>query len=128
MPDWAIGILAVFAPAVAVVLGITGVIAFGIWVLHKGRMARLELEEKERQAELDRQILGLGSEETDDLHANLQVILDRLNAVESRLGRIEAMDAIETAKRRGHGAVVATEADSTAQEQRRREEQQAEQA
>lgn len=98
MPDWVLVALGFIAVPLVAIIGFIGVLGFGIWVIHKNRMARLEVEEKERQAELDRELLGLGSKE---ISANMQVILDRLNALESRMDRLETMDRVEAAKARG---------------------------
>ncbi len=99
MPDWVLATLAVMSVPLAAILGGVAVIGFIVWVIHKNRMVRLEVEEKQRQAELDRELLGLGSK---DIAANLEVILDRLGAVETRLDKVESMQNIEIAKGRGH--------------------------
>lgn len=98
MPDWVLVALGFIAVPLVAIIGFIGVIGFGIWVIHKNKMARLEVEEKERQAELDRELLGLGSKE---ISANIQVMLDRINALEQRVDRMESMEDIEAARTRG---------------------------
>ena len=98
MAEWVPVVLGIIAVPLAAIIGTIGVIGFGIWVMHKNKMARLELEEKERQAEVDRELLGLGSK---DISVNLQIILDRLDKVENRLDKMEAMGNIEAARTRG---------------------------
>lgn len=114
MPDWVAITLAVISVPLVAILGILAIAATGMWMWHKGRMARLEVEEKQRQAQIDRELLGLGSK---DISANLEVILDRLNALEHRVEKTEAMLSIEAAKRVPPGRIPIAAADDEQDEE-----------
>ena len=106
MPEWVLVALAVLAVPLAAIIGGIAVVGFAIWVGHRNRMTKLQIEEKERQAEMDRDLLGLGSR---DISAHMETVLDRMNAVETRLDKVEAMANIEAAKARGRAAVTGAE-------------------
>jgi hypothetical protein len=77
-------VLAVMIPifAIAAVMGLG---ALKVWIQHTEHMEKLRTARQERQAELDSQFLtGSGGTE-----AHLLVILDRLTAIEARLGSLE---------------------------------------
>lgn len=106
MPEWVLVALAVLAVPLAAIVGGIAVVGLAIWVAHRNRIAKLQIEEKERQAEIDRELLGLGSKE---IAANLEALLDRMKAVETRLDKVEAMANVEAARARGR--VPVTDAD-----------------
>lgn len=98
MPEWVVVALAVLAVPLAAIVGGIAVVGFAIWVAHRNRMTKLQIEEKERQAEIDRELLGLGSKE---ISAHLETLFDRMKTVETRLDKVEAMVSIEAARTRG---------------------------
>lgn len=110
MPEWLIVVLAVMAVPLAVIVGGLTVVGLAIWLGHKNKMAKLEVAEKERQAEIDRELLGLGSK---DISAHLETLLDRMNAVEKRLDKVESMQDIEAAKSRSRVPITSSEEDSS---------------
>ena len=63
-----VAVLALAIP-LAAILATAAVIGFTVWVWHRSKMAKLHIEEQERQAEADREMLGLGSK---DIQAHLQ--------------------------------------------------------
>jgi tetrahydromethanopterin S-methyltransferase subunit G len=87
-------VLGITLMIVVPVLAVAGVATLAVTLWHRAKMKKLEIEEKERQAEEDRQILGLGS--NDGLSAHLEPILDRLNSIERRLDYLEAVGNIRT--------------------------------
>lgn len=86
MPEWLAVVAMVFAVPLVGILAIAGVAGMAIWVWHRSKMAKLQIEEKERQAEADRELLGLGSQ---GISAHIDAILERLNAIEGRLDRVD---------------------------------------
>jgi len=97
MPEWLIVVLALVTVPLAAILGTVYVVGLVIRVWHRTKLEKLELEEKQRQAETDRELLGLGSS---GLSAHVETLLDRMKAVEDRLGKIEAIASIEAARAR----------------------------
>lgn len=91
MGSIAVAVWAITAVIVLPVLAIAGVASLSVWLWHRGKMKKLEIEEKERQAEADRELLGLGSA---GMSAHLQTILDRLAAIEHRLDYLESVGSI----------------------------------
>lgn len=91
MESIAVAVWAITAVIVLPILAIAGVASLSVWLWHRGRMKKLEIEEKERQAEADRELLGLGDS---GISAHLETVLDRLNAVERRLDYLEAVGDI----------------------------------
>lgn len=83
MPEWLTVVAMVFAVPIVGILALSGVAALALWVWHRGKMAKLEIEEKERQAEADRELLGLGNQGT---QAHIEAILERLDALEAAVG------------------------------------------
>ena len=98
MPEWTLVVLGVLAIPLAAIIGAIAVAGFGIWVHHKSKMRRLQIEDMEAQAEADRAMLGMSGSE---VNAHIQTILDRLVTIETRLGQLESMEAVEAAKARG---------------------------
>jgi len=86
MPEWLVVVLAIIAVPVVLAVGGLSIAGMAIWVSHRSKMRKLEIEEKERQAEMDRELLGLGS---DGLGAQLEAMLERMNNLEARMGRLE---------------------------------------
>jgi len=86
MPEWLVVVLAIIAVPVVLAIGGLSIAGMAIWVSHRSKMRKLEIEEKERQAEMDRELLGLGS---DGLGAQLEAMLERMNNLEARMGRLE---------------------------------------
>jgi Tfp pilus assembly protein PilO len=109
--------LAITAVIVVPVLAVAGVVSLTVWLWHRGKMKKLEIEEKERQAEADRELLGLGGP---SMSAHLQTILDRLTAIERRLDYLEAVGNI----RRAQGASTPTGTDDATQRRPQTERQQ----
>jgi hypothetical protein len=93
MPEWLAVVAMVFAVPLVAILAIAGVAGMAIWVWHRSKMAKLQIEEKERQAEADRELLGLGSQ---GISAHIDAILERLNSIEGRLARIDGSAAGQT--------------------------------
>jgi Tfp pilus assembly protein PilO len=91
MESIAVAVWAITAVIVLPILAIAGVASLSVWLWHRGRMKKLEIEEKERQAEADRELLGLGDS---GISAHLETVLDRLNAIERRLDYLEAVGDI----------------------------------
>jgi hypothetical protein len=118
MSSWVTAVLLFVSVPLALILGGLAVAGMAIWVSHKNRMAKLEIQEKERQAEADREMLGLGSK---DLDAHVQALLERMKSVEGRLDRMEAMANIEAAK--GRRTIPITGATDQDTGQSRRQEQ-----
>ncbi len=86
MPEWLVLVLAVIAVPVVLAIGGLSVAGLAIWVSHRSKMRKLEIEEKERQAQMDRDLLGLGS---DGLGAQFEALLERMNAIERRMDAVE---------------------------------------
>lgn len=90
MPEWLVLVLAVIAVPVVLAIGALSVGGLAIWVSHRSKMRKLEIEEKERQAQMDRDLLGLGS---DGLGAQFEALLERMNAIERRMDGVEGRTA-----------------------------------
>ena len=122
MPEWFVliltGVLVLMAPLMAAI----AVAGFAIWVSHKSKMRKLQLEEMERQAEMDRELLGLTGR---DASAHIEAILDRLRSVETRLDKTEAMQNIEVAKARGPASLTASENERASRQGRAEQEERA---
>ena len=99
MPEWLVAVLLIMAVPLTAILGGLSIAGLAIWVGHRNRMAKMELQEKERQAEMDRELLGLGGGA--GVSAHLDALLERMTSVENRLAKIEAVANIETARTRG---------------------------
>ena len=119
MPEWLVAVLAVMAVPLSAILGGLAIAGLAIWVAHKNRMTKLELQEKERQAEMDRELLGLGGGA--GVSAHLEALLERMKSVESRLDKIEAMANIEAARTRG-ALPLSVDASANRPDQRTRQE------
>ena len=119
MPSWLAVVFAVMAVPLTAILGGLAIAGLGIWVGHKNRMAKLELQEKERQAEMDRELLGLGGGA--GVSAHLEALLERMKTVEGRLDKMEAMANIEAARGRG-AAPVSVDPSAARTDQRPRQE------
>ena len=68
------------------ILGIVLIATVAIRSWHNMKMTRLKMEEQERQAEMDKELLGIGG---GGISAHIDTILTRLNSIEQRLDRIE---------------------------------------
>jgi hypothetical protein len=90
MPDWFGVVIAVFAVPVAFILGLVLVATLGIRSWHGMKMQRMKMEEAERQAQMDRDLLGLGG---GGVSAHIEAILARLESIENRLDKVDGGSA-----------------------------------
>ena len=116
MHDLANVLIALTGVVIVPVLAVAGIAGLTIWLWHRGKITKLQMEEKERQAEMDRELLGLGSA---GISAHLQTILHRLNTVEERLNRIEGLP--QTTSSGGATRIPITSAEDATQRRERRE-------
>lgn len=84
--EWSTVIFSFVAIPIAVILGIVLIATVAIRSWHNTKMMRLKMEEQERQAEMDKELLGIGG---GGISAHIDTILSRLNNIEQRLDRIE---------------------------------------
>jgi hypothetical protein len=78
-------VLALLIPIVAI-LAVFGVGALRVWIGHRERLEALRVGQAEREAERDRELLGLGNPLGS---AHLEAVLARLTALEDRLKALE---------------------------------------
>lgn len=77
--------LALLIPIIAIVC-IMGVGALRLLVEHREKLARIHMEQVEREAERDRELLGLSNPLGS---AHLEAVLARLTSLEARLAAME---------------------------------------
>lgn len=78
-------VIAVIIPVVAIV-GAMGIGALKLLIEHREKLARMRAEQAEREAERDRELLGLGGGLG---NAHLEAVLARLASLEERLAAME---------------------------------------
>ena len=87
--------LALMIPIVGV-LAVFGVGALRVWATHREKLEQMKSERVERQAAIDRELLGLSHTNSPE---HMSVILDRLTGMEERLARLEGGGSVQTTLR-----------------------------
>ncbi len=87
MSAWlALVLIVVSVPLAAIAAGLL-IVALVVRSRNRAAMTKLQMEEKRRQAEEDRDLLGLGSA---GLGPHVEALLERMKALEDRLAGLEA--------------------------------------